>query len=498
MDDETWEPIDVMLEEVLRVPAAPAVSAQWRRLLVAALVVVGLGAVAGTFAWREGAATALPVPRPAQDANRVVPKDLAEFRQLLGTATALRVGHREIVGTTRVSPTRQYLDFADWPETIDVTGDALIAWRNELGASAPAAWRGADLCFDVRVLLPDGRVVVCFAALPAVDADVDLAAFGTGNDELPPLLPTPALQAQLRAAHATIARRHRLANGIAQTFAELEELPAERSSVTCPVAAPAALQAGLARFPKLRSLRLRDAAGAGMVRLDGATLRAIAGLPLSALAVDAGALADADLAPLAAMPSLRRLVLHHGGPRLTGSGFASFSQQDLHLGLVACDGVNAAGLATLTKLPRLRGLHLLQPNAATLVFVASRLQDLTDLDTLQVDSPGLTDEHLLGLAAIRLRTLWLGETQVTRHGLAGLGKLPSLELLVLAGTELGTADVPDFAALQRLTDLTIHNSAFTDEGARALVELLPRCRVRLQPATRLLDVRRELDPLLRD
>ena len=497
--DHQIEPIDVLLEEVLREPAAAAHAHGWSRLLVAAVLLLGIGAVVGVFVLRHQEPPAQKFLQTPQDPNTIVPKDRAEFDRLLASATALRVVRKTVVGSTREGPASERLDFEAWSQALDVTGTDLAAWRGDLAASAAGQWGGVDACLDVRVVLPGGKQVECFATFAPADDAGTTAAFGLGSDELTPLQPSAGLLARLRAAHEELERQYRRAHGIARSTAELAELPEDSRRVDCPADEPQALRKALGRFSRLQELRLRQPAVAGAPPLDGAVLRAVSGLAVKFLTVDAERLTDEDLPMIATMPSLRRLALRNGGPRLTGSGFGAFAGSGLtSLAVTACEGLTTRGFATVSTLRRLKGLVLIQPNDAALEFGRTQLRNLPSLNQFIVWSERWTDSHLQGLLETKVSHLWLGETQVTAQGIQWLRGLPSVETLVLAGTRLGDADVPAFALLKQCTQLTVFNGAFTVDGLAALHEAMPQCKLTIRPASRVLDVGYHLDQSLRD
>lgn len=497
--DHEIEPIDVLLEEVLREPAAAARGPGWSQLLVAAALLLGIGAVVGVFVLRHQEPPVQKFLQTPQDPNTIAPKDRAEFDRLLANATALRVVRKQVVGSTREGPASERLDFEAWAQALEVSGTDLAAWRADIAASAAGGWGGVDACLDVRVLLPDGKQVECFATFALADDARTKAAFGLGSDELAPLQPSAALLTRLRAAHAELERQYRRANGIAHSTAELAELPEDSRRVDCPTGEPQSLRKALGRFTRLQELRLRQSAVAGAPPLDGAVLRAVAGLAVTRLTVDAERLTDADLAPLATMPSLKALTLRNGGAELTGSGFGAFAGSRLtNLAVTSCEGLTARGLGAISTLVRLQQLVLLQPNDATLEFGRTQLRTLPSLTQLIVWSERWTDNHLQGLLETKVAHLWLGETQVTAQGIERLGRLPSVATLVLGGTRLGDADVPAFAALKQCTELTVLNGAFTVDGVAALHEAMPECKLTIRPASRVLDVGYHLDPCLRD
>lgn len=495
---DSFEPFDVLLEEVLQAPLpVPRRRGQW--LAVAAVALLGLGAVVGAFVWRSR--QELPSPRfvtQPQGKDVVVPKDRAEFERLLGTASAMRFARKVITGATRDNPASEHLDFETWPETFEVAGAELAGWQKAIAASAQAdKWSGVDVTLEVEVRLPEGRRMLCFVTFAEQSTANQFAHFGIGDEQQLPLIPNGELLGRLRAANEAIEGKHRLANGIARTFAEVAGLPADSTHLDCPVDEPKALRQALDRFGQLWALRLRQAPGEGAARISAEVLAGLAGLPLVSLDLDVADLGDDDLARLGALPALNFLFVRHGGAACTGAGVAPLKSLT-GVAFLGCSGLTGKGVAALAALPRLRELVLSQSQVDDFVGLTAALRGMPALTTLLVRSEHFPDAALPGLVHAKLRHLLLLDTPVTGAGLAALANLPSLGELQLAGTKVGDGDIASLALLTNLQTLVVQNGAFTKDGVAALHEALPKCTLNIHPERRLFDTAAALPRKLLD
>lgn len=147
----------------------------------------------------------------------------------------------------------------------------------------------------------------------------------------------------------------------------------------------------------------------------------------------------------------------------------------------------AAGDATLARVGRFRRLTLLGlgparksarepwPTGPTGLLTEAgfaHLAHLTDLQTVGLHGPDVTDQALAHLAgARRLRTLILYGSRVTGAGLAALGSKPELTTLKLGGTRFGDDDLSALERFPALETLDLRETAVTDAGLPRLKAL---------------------------
>jgi hypothetical protein len=131
--------------------------------------------------------------------------------------------------------------------------------------------------------------------------------------------------------------------------------------------------------------------------------------------------------------------------------------------------IPAAEFRFLLGLPALENANLVEIDGLTdesLAFVGriGRLKSL-NLGDAQVTNAGLV--HLVGLR--NLETLDLGWTKdVGDAGLPPLTKLPSLKVLGLGGTKITDAGLPVIASIGTLQELKLPATAVTDRGFASL------------------------------
>ena len=131
-------------------------------------------------------------------------------------------------------------------------------------------------------------------------------------------------------------------------------------------------------------------------------------------------------------------------------------------------------------LPVARDLHALDANLSLLRSAAGddAVAAMAGLEPslvwLNLSGTAVTDAGLAKLAGFRqLRRLNLSRTSVTAAGLTHLAAMEQLEVLNLYGSQVGDAAVPAIAALKGLKRIYLWESAFTEEGFKALAVAAP-------------------------
>jgi internalin A len=105
---------------------------------------------------------------------------------------------------------------------------------------------------------------------------------------------------------------------------------------------------------------------------------------------------------------------------------------------------------------------------------------LKNLETLIVESPGVTDAGMTSLvAAKKLRVLSLRKTRVTDEGMKSVGQMANIESLGLCSDEITGKGMAHLGGLKRLVSLSIYDSGVDDDGMRKIAELPFLQRLRL-------------------
>lgn len=402
------------------VERAGATSTSWRAWSTAALVLIGLGVVAGVALFGDGGAGEVAAP---QDPEVVRPRDVDELRALVANTVSVDVavrfvGSRSIEvdpdgpgGTTR---------FAS-PENV---AEVVEAFGRELRPLPPAGWIWPN---TIRMHLRDGRVVEM--SLGRVGAPV-LGVQGIQGD----LRPSTSLQ-HLLGAHVELAEATaRSAQGVVIGGVELARSDSLEGITFAPdlrsIRAFDLVPADMAHFARFTKLETLDLSGSART-LGSGWGEPLAPLPeLRAITMRNARMDDADLRALSRHAELERLELEYAGASLTGAGFAAFHDagrlRDVDLSRAA--GLTDGGLVALFAVPSLRRLDL----------SGCPLRDVT------VDG---------ALAAVRsnvsLRELDLGDCP--NIIVAMLYDLPfSLERLSLAGTDVGWDELGQLPPLASL------------------------------------------------
>jgi internalin A len=268
----------------------------------------------------------------------------------------------------------------------------------------------------------------------------------------------------------------------------------------------------LAKMTHLKSLAVTSPEeGAYLVSLRGLTglrklylsdtrptddeLANLAGLTrLEALWVDFSQVTDAGLAHLAGLKSLTELRLESGGP----FSDAAMVHLSVMVGLTELDLPNSrlteAGIAHLQRLTKLTRLDLkkTQVTDAGIAHLAgmksltelqldtsgplsdlamSQIAGMSQLETLSLHGPGVTDSGLAHLAGLsELAMLYLDGSSVTGLGLANLARLIKIEYLGLSNTKLTDSGLDHLAELPSLLSLNLSNTAVSDAGLAHLAK----------------------------
>lgn len=452
------------------------------RWWMAAAALLGVFVVAATM-WSRVDPSAIGLRRPQEPAQgrETKPRDRAHFLELLGSARALRLRGSDTLGATFVNTadgSYDRLDVAAWPEVLRIEGERLAAWREAIAASATRLANTTRLgtMVSARFELPDGSdLVTALSVGDEVFLDVLL--------EPGIVRPNDALRALITDAHAELARQHRRAAGIARDAQELAALPAAAEHVECPWLADGSLVEQLRRFQQLRSLRLRDGEGDGV--LAAAALPALRTLrSLQALDLPGAGLRDEDLGLLGSLPSLQRLHIR-GGRALTGAAMPAQVLRELTF--ERCQGLTAAGLRQLRQAREMQVLRLLDCDLGASGELLAEVPSLPNLRRLVLRGKSIPPPALQALLRTKLQSLQLVDVPVTGRDLAPFAGLPTLrELAVLAPT-LDDGAIQDLAALRQLTGLRLQNVKLSRDGLQELAQAMPKCTIDCVPGRRLFD-----------
>jgi Leucine-rich repeat (LRR) protein len=180
--------------------------------------------------------------------------------------------------------------------------------------------------------------------------------------------------------------------------------------------------------PELVNLELRGTGitDAGLAHLT--TLPQLRRLNLQATAID-----DRSAATLAQLKSLTLLSVER--TRLTSGGLAELrSLANLETLYLGESSITGDGLEIIPELPRLkylslRGLKVGDEQLAPLAVC-------TQLEAIGLDETPVSENGLKYLAAMKLKVLWLTNTQVGDGGFELLANMKSLERLYIKGTKI--------------------------------------------------------------
>lgn len=491
IDDVDFAPIDVLLEEVVRGTAAatstPPASASARpRWLVAAALLLGLGAVVGAWWSRgQGRDDGQPVVTPAQDPQPVVPPpstDPAQIRQRLATVTE---AHGQALYIAGVHDSGRQAEVAAVAEaSVQVPADAVSGLCTELAASLvePAAEGG----------VPTMSLLLRSDAGDALELTIEQARgaiyvrSGAGR---PPFVATAACAAMLRKLMQQADDHLEWSRGHVSSLEELRNQPADRRSLRCPVFAAEELRTELRRFADLQRLEL---APQGLSQLPhGEIVEAIAACAtLTALTLPADALTADDVSQLASMPALRDLTLVGRIPPAAMSALRAFGAHLQQLTLEMSgpdDGATTVRLVALTNAaPSLLGLRELRMRfdaprrAPGLRLPAELIAAFPRLTRLHLTAPSIDATDLRPLSSLRLDLLALDDCAYVA-GLDQLAAMPELRELSLFGSGVGDSDLEALATLRGLWALDLRNTKVTAAGLARLGQRLPDCTITAQP-----------------
>ena len=236
----------------------------------------------------------------------------------------------------------------------------------------------------------------------------------------------------------------RLDDSVVAGFANLVNLETLNISAT-PVSA--SVGQALANLPKLSSLDLQATLA------DDNTIMAISGLPITQLNLSRTRITNASMPALLKMPNLESLDLSF--TQVTGAAFK---------------GISRVGI---------KSLNVGETNFGIEGFVA--LKGLRSLEHLNVFNSGLVEHTKCNVfrSFPELKTVNAGGNPLTNAGMDVFFKgHKSLEELSLMGcrsiSDLGLAE---FVGIKTLRVLNVVNTGCTSNGANALKQRLPDCRI---------------------
>ncbi len=211
---------------------------------------------------------------------------------------------------------------------------------------------------------------------------------------------------------------------------------------------------------------------------------------------------DTSLAKLAGLSQLTALHLDHA-IRIDDANaaiLANFKNIN-HLHMVV-NGLTAAGLAELAKLPKLqtlfldmKGQHITDKELPRFLALTQlkefyiytsdiddptyrRLLAMPSLVTLSIYGGQLTDRVIADLdKQPRMTGIGYNYCAITSDGIRSLAKLRHLIFLQLMGSPCSDADLDHLAALTNLTYLFVRQTKVTAAGVAALQKALPNCKI---------------------
>ncbi|RIK76122.1 MAG: hypothetical protein DCC68_20030 [Planctomycetota bacterium] len=185
---------------------------------------------------------------------------------------------------------------------------------------------------------------------------------------------------------------------------------------------------------------------------------------------------DADLALLAGLDKLERLVLDN--VKITDSGVAHLAGLKKLKALHVTDiseghaSVGDAGIAALSKLDDLEELLLPSPNATD--AAADALAKVAKLRVLNLGATQFSDAGVKKLAALpKLELLRIGGPKVTDAALAHIAKIATLKQLLLVDAPITDAELSQLLALDKLESFYVDRTKITKEGLSKIAEAKP-------------------------
>ena len=171
------------------------------------------------------------------------------------------------------------------------------------------------------------------------------------------------------------------------------------------------------------------------------------------LKIEGGNFCDSDMAPLAALVNLEKLVL---------------SEND------NTDNIEGTFAEYLTNLPQLRDLN---PGTKVTDDGLARIAGLSNLEELYLTGT-FTDAGLRHIGALqKLHTLGIASDRVTARGVAVVTELPELTSLRLETPLLNDDGIPSLLQCSDLESLTFVTPCMSESGLQHLRESLPKCGV---------------------
>ena len=207
------------------------------------------------------------------------------------------------------------------------------------------------------------------------------------------------------------------------------------------------------------------------LRISDADLAQLEGLTgLESLFLSSTQVTDAGLAHLAGLVNLKQLWLN--STQITGPGLVHLKGMTKLEGLLL-DGSKLRDLDSLPPLPALKDLRLGETSVGDAHLAA--LTRLPSLNSLTLRGTGITDAGLVHLVGLNgsLRTLFLGQTQITDASAPTLLRLDKLEILNLDETKVTDATTDQLGQLTSLRSLRVNKTGVTDAGLARLKKALP-------------------------
>lgn len=137
-----------------------------------------------------------------------------------------------------------------------------------------------------------------------------------------------------------------------------------------------------------------------------------------------------------------------------------------------------ADLAALAALPTLRCVTVAGGSGSSTRLDWSQLTSLRKLEMLRLYGPPIDDEGVAQLRTLtNLKTLVLGSTKITDRSLTHVTRLSRLENLELPHTAVTDTGLKALYDLPRLKRLNVLDTRVTDGGIAELEGVLPDCKV---------------------
>ncbi|MBN2589467.1 MAG: M48 family metalloprotease [Sedimentisphaerales bacterium] len=186
---------------------------------------------------------------------------------------------------------------------------------------------------------------------------------------------------------------------------------------------------------------------------------------------------DTSIEKIAEFPALKYLWIQNC--QVTDEGLAKLKKlKTLKTLKIANSPVTCDGLSVLKELPSLTGLELNNLFIGDTRLAA--LEGLTSLETLKLNSIQVTDNDLAYLTSLtNLKTLeirkfpYLAKLEISDKGIQHLGKIKSLNSLILDGQAITDDGLTYLEGLNSLNYLALIDTKVTEEGILKLKEKIP-------------------------